>query len=116
MFKLPLPAWAVMWGLAGSIYLVCKWVTWRTANVHAIPWWRHAGYLGAWPGMDAVAFLTRSAPPPRIREWLLATITFAAGVAVIIAAAVLIPANQSYFLGWVGMLGIVLTLHFGLFR
>jgi hypothetical protein len=114
MFKPP--AWAVMWGLAGAIYLVCKWATWRTADVRGIPWWRHAGYFGGWPGMDAVAFLTQSAPRPSRREWTIATITFATGVAVIVSAAVFVPAHQPYLLGSAGMLGIVLTLHFGLFR
>jgi hypothetical protein len=46
------PRWAIMWTLAIGIYGACKFITWRAAPTRA-PWWKHAGYLLAWPGMDA---------------------------------------------------------------
>src|SRR5688500_14415198 len=69
------PRWALMWTLAGSIFVGCKWLTWRRTRVAGIPWWRHAGYLMAWPGLDALAFLTQSSTtPPALREWCAAAL------------------------------------------
>ena len=51
------PRWAFMWTLAFAIYVGCKWLTWRRTFVPDAAWWKHAGYLFAWPGMDAAAFL-----------------------------------------------------------
>jgi hypothetical protein len=112
-----LPAWAVMWVLAGSIYAACKWLTWRTAAVQGVPRWKHAAYLAAWPGMDAAGFLTRpSASRPTTREWTLAVLAVAAGVALVRAAVSLVSVRAPYVVGWIGMFGIVLALHFGVFR
>src|SRR5687767_14062473 len=58
------PPWALMWSLAASIYAGCKWLTWRRTPVENLPWWRHAGYLFACPGLDAAAFLTAAATTP----------------------------------------------------
>src|SRR5262249_45019933 len=54
------PPWALMWALAFAIYAGCKWLTWRQTPAPDAPKWRHVGYLLAWPGMDADAFLKRS--------------------------------------------------------
>jgi len=51
------PAWLFMWELAVAIYVGCKWLTWRRAPAVEAPGWRHAGYLLAWPGLDAIAAL-----------------------------------------------------------
>ena len=66
------PRWAFMWLLAFSIYVGCKWLTWRSALVNDVPLWRQAGYLLLWPGMDAAAFLLLPSPAarPRATEWL----------------------------------------------
>src|SRR5207248_7790009 len=67
------PRWALMWTLALAIYAGCKWLTWRRTPAPGAPWWQHAGYLLAWPGMDAPAFLKgeteRNVSPS---EWLFA--------------------------------------------
>lgn len=111
------PAWAFMWALAGAIYLGCRWLTWRRANVAGVPWWRHAGYLIAWPGLDAASFLTRpSTAPPATREWVFAAIKSGLGIALFFAGGALVSRDRPYLAGWIGMVGIVLTLHFGLFH
>src|SRR5207247_8197523 len=77
-----------------------------------------AGYLVAWPGMDAAAFL-RSAPraePSAARQWAGAAVKLLAGAALFWSAARLVPADQEIVLGWLGMVGVVLILHFGLFE
>ena len=111
------PAWAVMWTLAFTIYAGCKWLTWRRTPLDGVPRWRHAAYLLAWPGLDAAAFL--SAPvtrSPAAREWISGAALFACGVALLFGAARLIAPQHPAVAAWVGMIGIVLTLHFGIFR
>ena len=114
------PRWAFMWILAASIYLGCKWLTWRRTPVRGVPMWQHAGYLLAWPGLDAAAFLapasTSLVSQPAATEWIFAFATVAAGTWLIFGAAGLVPAQHPYLIGWVGMIGVVLMLHFGMFR
>ena len=65
------PPWALMWALSGSIYVGCKWLTWRRACRQWTPDPRlSAGYLFGWVGMDADTFLggARSAEAPSFHE------------------------------------------------
>ena len=113
------PAWLVMWTLAGSAYGACKLLSWRAAGDagHGAPWWRHAGYLMAWPGMDAPAFLAKTAVRrPARREWAAAATRTALGAALIFAIVPAAGAGPPLFTGWLGMLGLVLLLHFGAFH
>ena len=111
------PRWAFMWALAGSIYFGCKWLTWRRTRVDRVRWWRHAGYLFGWPGLDAAAFLLEpSTAPPRVREWCVAALKTATGLVLFFAAARLASPFHPHLGGWIGMAGIVLTLHFGFFH
>lgn len=109
------PRWAVMWVLAVAVFAGCKWLTWRRTPT-AAPAWRHLGYLVAWPGLDAAAFLgPRTARRPTPGEWLFAAGKLAFGVALLYAAGQ-VPSDAPYLAGWVGMAGIVFVLHFGLFH
>jgi alginate O-acetyltransferase complex protein AlgI len=109
-----------MWSLAVAIYAACKWLTWRRTTIDAAPIWMQAGYLLAWPGLDAGAFLAPRAsvvvPRPELREWLVAVGKCAAGLAILFAVTPLVPAIHPMLAGWVGMVGIVVTLHFGIFH
>jgi hypothetical protein len=112
-----LPAWAVMWIASGSIFGACKWITWQQAGAVQAPPARQAAYLFAWPGMDAAAFLGRAAasrPPPL--EWIRAAAMTGAGVTVFFGGGRLAGANRPLLAAWLGMLGLVLTLHFGTFH
>jgi alginate O-acetyltransferase complex protein AlgI len=113
------PRWALMWLLALAIYAGCKWLTWRRTPVAGAPWWKHAGYLLAWPGLDAAAFLTGQLPAkerPRVGEWARATLRLLAGAALFWGAAKVVPRDDELLLGWLGMIGVVLMLHFGAFQ
>ena len=111
------PRWTFMWALAGSIYFGCKWLTWRRTRADGIRWWKHAGYLIAWPGLDAAAFLTQSATvPPTGREWSAAGLKSSMGLALFFAGPAFAPTDNPYLVGWIGMVGTVLALHFGLFH
>jgi hypothetical protein len=114
------PRWALMWALAFAIYAGCKWLTWRRTPVQGVAVWRHAGYLLGWPGLDAAAFLDprRGPPPPRpsVTEWLFAGSKLALGVALLFGVVRLIPLRHPYLVGWVGMIGLAMVLHFGSFH
>jgi D-alanyl-lipoteichoic acid acyltransferase DltB (MBOAT superfamily) len=110
-----------MWTLALAIYAACKWLTWRRTHVAGARWWRHAGYLLAWPGMDARAFLTAGAEcPSRARvtvgECVAALIKTALGLAALFGVACRLSPEHPFLAAWVGMLGLVMSLHFGAFH
>lgn len=114
------PRWAFMWVLAAAVYAGCKWLTWRMTPVPEARLGRHLGYLLAWPGMDAAAFLNshpaRAPGKPTAKEWVSAGSKIAAGLALIFGLARRVPADHSHLVGWVGMTGIVIVLHFGAFH
>jgi len=111
------PAWAVMWGLAVGIYAGCKGLTWLRTPVTGVPAWRHAAYLLAWPGLDATAFLTGVAERrPSPGEWTAAAVKTEVGIALFFGVARLAAPVSGYVAGWIGMIGGVMTLHFGVFH
>jgi len=114
-----LPPWVFMWVLSFAIYLSLKWLTWwraRSRIAHSA--WRSAAYLLAWPGMDADAFLDarQYVPQPEPSTWLRAMLETILGATLLWFVARHIPAGQSLLRGWVGMLGLILLLHFGTFQ
>jgi Membrane bound O-acyl transferase family len=128
IFVLPLTAiacrnllspWVFMWLLSFAIYFSLKWLTWwRTRSRIAHPEWRSFAYLLAWPGMDADAFLDarQHAMRPTPATWLWATFETILGALVVWSVARSIPQTQPLLRGWVGMLGLILFLHFGTFQ
>ena len=114
------PRWAFMWTLAAAIYAGCKWLTWRRTPAPGAPWWRHAGYLLAWPGLDARAFLLgkpvseKDRPAPR--EWWGAALKTLGGGLLFWGVARQVPADRPLLFGLVGMVGLVFLLHFGSFH
>jgi hypothetical protein len=115
-----LAPWEFMWALAAAIFCGCKWQSWFAARdaraVASIG--RSLGYLLLWPGMDAARFLAseRRGPRPRAREWTAAAFKMACGVALVAMIASVPPEINGLRAGWIGMLGIVLALHFGVFH
>src|SRR5262245_39241925 len=66
-----LPRWGFMWAMACALYASAKWLTYRSvsARVPTVNRPLALGYLFAWPGMNANAFLFRARsrwPTPRI--------------------------------------------------
>ena len=110
------PRWAFMWLFAFAIFVGCKWLTWWTAPAGNASIGRHLGYLVLWPGLDAEAFLgTPGARTPTWSAWAFALGKFGAGLALIGLAAPIEPGDFDLARGWIGMIGIVFALHFGLF-
>jgi hypothetical protein len=114
------PRWALMGTLATAIFIGCKWLTWRRTRVINVPAWKHAAYLFLWPGLDAATFLAAGVISNRTRcrpiEWFAAAGKLALGAVLLFGIARIIPPQHVYLVGWTGMTGIVLMLHFGVFH
>ncbi|TWU12447.1 hypothetical protein CA54_12710 [Symmachiella macrocystis] len=111
-------AWLCMWALAFSIYAGLKWLSYsKYVENHVCTVRRAIGYLVAWPGMDAKSFLStsRNVAPPHPREWCAAVAKTVIGCALIGIAVALVDWNI-WVAGWMGMVGITLALHFGVFH
>jgi uncharacterized protein YqjF (DUF2071 family) len=111
-----LPAWAFMWALAYALYFGCKWLTYRTATVPTRSG-RVAVYLLAWPGMDAEAFLDerRTAASPKPLDWLAGAAKAGLGALMLWALLPAMPHVPQLLAGSIGLVGLILLLHFGLF-
>jgi len=109
-----------MWLLAFVILVGCKWLTWRRTLAPRAQWWQHAGYLLAWPGLDAKSFLSSERlhenDRPPLGEWVFAATKLLVGGALFWGVAGWISEDQRIFSGWVGMVGLILMLHFGAFH
>ena len=112
------PRWAWMWLLAASVYAMCKALTWWTTKDARAPRWKHVAYLLAWPGMDAAAFLESRTVTSSCQttEWIRAALNFVLGAVLVFMGARRIPAGDTLLVGWMGMTGFVLILHFGAFH
>jgi hypothetical protein len=112
--------WTRMWLLAGAIMASCKWLTWRRALAvtKVVPIWRSLGYLFAWPGMDADAFLdtTVSPPAPSGVAWAQAVAKTLFGAILVWFGTRLAFPWSSWAAGWIGLAGLVFLLHFGVFH
>jgi predicted DCC family thiol-disulfide oxidoreductase YuxK len=119
-FKGQVAPWVFMWAMAFALYGGCKWLTYRQARRHGLtpdlP--RVLIYLLAWPGMDAVNFLDQKKIPPMPRkdEWVLAALKMGLGLILVWRIARGLLPVHPMVAGWVGMMGVVFILHFGLFH
>ena len=114
-----LPNWGFMWLLAVAIFAGLKWLTWwqaRKQSVHAR--WRSIAYLLVWPGMDANSFLDGDKRPrrPSARAWFWAIFETGLGAMLLWVIARLFPQSDGSLRGWIGMMGLILLLHFGSFQ
>ncbi|MGB0036864.1 MAG: membrane bound O-acyl transferase family-domain-containing protein [Candidatus Acidiferrales bacterium] len=115
-----LEPWQFMWVLAIALFFGCKWQTWTQAQsdgAHA-PIGRNLAYLFLWPGMDAATFLNarRPASPVAAKQWIAAAGKTAVGGALIWFVARRAGGSDSLLYGWMGMIGLVMILHFGVFH
>ncbi len=113
-----LPGWIYMWLLAASIFAGAKWVT----IVDALPrrdvsLRRMAAYLFLWPGLDFRGFQKDRRPEaPTVAESIWACAKTLFGAALVWGVLRSLPSAHPILIGWMGMLGIVFVLHFGLFH
>jgi predicted DCC family thiol-disulfide oxidoreductase YuxK len=116
-----LPAWGFMWVIAFAVFFGCKWLTLGNSLQHAgraCPF-RALLYLFAWPGMEAARFLSPKLAPRRSLSATLGTIAVAT-VRILLGLFLLFlvarRATEPLLAGWIGMVGMVLLLHFGFFH
>jgi alginate O-acetyltransferase complex protein AlgI len=108
-----------MWLLTGSVYFAFKVVTFSAAEMAGVSAWRKWAYLYGWPGLHARRFLSTDKSlvhPPRVLEWIEGALNTFAGVALFWGAQHVIGLSSALLLGWAGMIGTVLMLHFGSFH
>jgi len=116
------PRWAVMWSVALAMYIVFKGLAYlmagrdpaREAKPGALWSW-----FIFWPGMDPGPFL--ETPHPRdtatsAGEWTRAFAIVCMGVFILYAGARQVPQENIVAIGWIGMAGFLLILHFGVFK
>jgi hypothetical protein len=118
-FRGYLAPWCFMWALAAAIFFGCKWQTWwEYRNIAGATIGRSVGFLIAWPGMDGEGFLDREkhSQNPEGKEWLWAIAKTTFGALLLWEIVRRVPARYDLLAGWVGMLGIILVLHFGTFH
>lgn len=116
-FSVALPPWALMWTIAVLMYASLKALSWSQRRTTAVPLWGHAAYLFAWPGMDVDGFFDQARTRrPTLAEVLFAFSKTSLGLVLLFAVVPALAGVYPYWLGCLGMIGIVLTLHFGLFH
>lgn len=113
-----LQPWIFMWVLAVAVFAGFKWWTWwgvigggkEGGGIRSII------YLLLWPGMDVDRFLNRDAVvvKPRFGMWMFALAKTMFGAVLIWGVARL--AGNGWVAGWIGMIGLIFILHFGLFH
>jgi Membrane bound O-acyl transferase family len=109
--------WTWMWLLVGASFASAKWITVADLILDRSHFKvkRLLGYVFLWPGLNARRFLGKGlAPKPSLREWRAASLKTLTGATLLIVAAHLLGAARPFALGWLGMAGLVIFLHFGL--
>lgn len=110
--------WEAMWTTAIAIYAGFKWKMWREAvrtGVRADRL-RTFKFLVLWPGMDARRFLDDSLRPekPARAARISGEVNMAFGAGLVWGVAH--TAGDGMLAGWIGMIGLIFLLHFGLFK
>jgi len=115
------PAWVFMWVLAFAIFAAFKWLTYCEAQAggcaasESTRWL----YLFCWPGMSLQEF---AGPPVEMRRtnpatrWIAGAAKTLIGAGLVWLAVPAVPADAWLLRGWVGMVGLIMMLHFGMFH
>jgi hypothetical protein len=118
--RMGLLGWEAMWGASLIIYGVLKLMTWQVRRSGSVRCWKHWAYLLAWPGMNADVFLFGSSATavskPKFLEWIFASSKLLLGVALLFAVTPRLQNQPPLLIGWVGMIAVIMLLHFGIFH
>lgn len=119
-FPASLQGWEVMWAISFFLYGLLKVLSWWSFRRRSAPLSKHLAYLLAWPGMNAEAFLLKSLDhevrKPEIGEWIFAASKLSSGVLLVFILMPLLKDASPLLIGWVGILGMIMCLHIGLFH
>lgn len=110
--------WVFMWLLAFAIYAGCKWLTYEDALATGVraSFRARLTYLLLWPGMSLKEFNGTLAAICKPSRWLAPAAKALVGAALVWFAVPAIPADAELLRGWVGMVGLIMMLHFGTFH
>jgi predicted DCC family thiol-disulfide oxidoreductase YuxK len=123
-----LAPWEFMWLMAVAIFFGCKWLTaWRAQAHNSGPSVsRVFAYFFAWPGMDAEKFLSPNPTRAQLDGFKPSSLSLTKrrerpAIGKILSGTVLLfggarLARGPLLAGWIGMIGMILILHFGLFQ
>ncbi|MCE9519943.1 MAG: membrane bound O-acyl transferase family-domain-containing protein [Verrucomicrobia bacterium] len=113
------PRWAVMWLLAGSLFMLGKAAVLFRIKSTGAPWsmWKTLAWFCTWPGMNLRDF-ERSGQVAKPRSECPRSPVLA--LTKILLGSFLLWGAARYFshplaAGWCGMIGLILLLHFGVF-
>ena len=109
------PRWVLMWLIAVLTYTTCKALMWhRTTNT--VPSSKLLTFLFLEPGLNAKTFFdtTRSPTPPSPIEWRLTFVSILLGLLLFTTIPAFLPSSWPAFQATSGLIGLVLSLHFGL--
>ena len=114
-----LPPWPRMWLVAGAFFVAFKLLTlWRVGSSVTAGRGRRLAYLFGWVGMNAREFLASTGPAGAIprEEWVRAGRNLVAGAVLLWLVAGLVPLEWARTRAWIGLIGLIWMLHFGLFQ
>jgi len=110
--------WQLMWLICFALFGVLKAISvWPFAGRMA-PGLR-VGYVFGWPGLDPVPFLATGTPQnstPSLRDLATPLIELAVGAMLLWGLSPRAAGVSDLLQGWIGLVGIALLLHFGVFR
>lgn len=112
-----LPAWVNMWAIAFAEFFALKLVTLVIGERPPASLLRLFAYVFLWPGMDARAFLLERGgkmPAAGYVELGGSLLKLTGGLLACAWATFHAASMPPILVGWVGMLGIIFTMHFGL--
>ncbi len=112
------PRWAIMWTIAIGVFAIAKWLSWMSLRDSQVTGARVAAYFLAWPGLDSVAFVAerQAVHSPRLFEWTFAGAKTLFGLSLVAIGVSISNSANPLVAGWIGMIGIVFSLHFGVFH
>ncbi len=115
------PGWVFMWLIALAIYAGFKWLTYRQDAVSGsrIPFGIRMLYLWAWPGMSLrqfAALIPLEARGVSFWQWGAPVMKTLLGAGLVWVALPKLPVEMPLLQGWVGMVGVIMMLHFGVFH
>jgi hypothetical protein len=110
------PAWLVMWLLASGLFVLGKRLMLQRPEAHGLALERKMAFALLWVGMDIRPWAETSVHrQTRSNKWTVAkgVVAFLTGIWLLCSVARKFEAPLAQ--GWVGMIGLVLVLHFGSF-
>jgi hypothetical protein len=114
-FKAVLPPWIFMWVLSAALYIACKWLVFCDAQQENSPLRQKILFLFVYPGMDGWSFFRRQALQAEGRPIGPTLLKIVVGIMLFVGA-LCVAETHSSVAAWVGMVAIVLFLHFGIFE